>query len=173
MLSIVLAAALAAQPSIDSLYSCTTIEDDSSRLACYDALLGRHRGAVAKAPPAAQDKAVHAESGTPPAAAATEHAVADEKDFGLSAEQRERRDAAAGKPPKPDQIRARVVSSRVTRSGRQVVTLDNGQQWIEVEPSRYPPFREGDEIRIRKAALGSFLASGPHSGTGIRIHRLN
>lgn len=66
-----------------------------------------------------------------------------------------------------------VQSATMTASSRLLLTLDNGQQWVQVEPSRRQYFFEGETITIKKASLGSFLATGPRSGTGIRVRRLD
>jgi hypothetical protein len=61
----------------------------------------------------------------------------------------------------------------MTATGRLLLTLENGQQWVQVESSSRQRFFEGDSITIRKASLGSFLASGPKSGTGVRVRRID
>jgi hypothetical protein len=62
--------------------------------------------------------------------------------------------------------------STVTRSGRDrwLVHLSDGSTWRITEPSRFPP-RIGDPVKIRRAALGTFVASfdGDRS---LRIERL-
>lgn len=185
MLSFLVAAGLLAQPNIEAVLACTKIDDDDARLACYDVQLGRAPGAAladgprAPGAPAAATAAV--EAGTAPVAAAVAAPAPQagaaparpEDDFGLTAERRDARDAETGRAEKTDHITAIVKTAKMTASGRLLVTLDNGQQWVQVEPSRTQYFFEGDRITIRKAALGSFLASGPKSGTGIRIRRLD
>jgi len=189
VLGFLVVAGMLAQPNIEAVVACMKIDDDRSRLACYDAQLGRTpsaarvaqagrqqapeglsvtAAAVDAAPPAVAPAAVAApaaEAGAVPASAAD--------DFGLTAEQRDVRAAGKQKIGETDHITAVVKTAKMTASGRLLVTLDNGQQWAQVEPSSRQYFFEGDRITIKKAALGSFLASGPRSGTGVRIKRLD
>jgi hypothetical protein len=98
---------------------------------------------------------------------------APEEEFGLTPAQLEERAREETKPRELEQIEVRVVSVERTASGRAVIVLENGQRWLETEASRRQHFRPGDLMKIRKAALGSYLASGPHSGTGIRVRRID
>jgi hypothetical protein len=188
VLSFLVAAGLLAQPNIEAVLACMKIDDDDARLACYDVQLGRAPGAVRtdgpRAPGGPTAAAAVVEAGTAPAATAAAAVAAPaaqasaapvrpEDDFGLTAERREARAAETGRTEKTDHITAIVRTAKMTASGRLLVTLDNGQQWVQVEPSRTQYFFEGDPITIKKAAFGSFLASGPKSGTGIRIRRLD
>jgi hypothetical protein len=173
--------------SVEALVACMSIDDDTARLACYDAQLSRQpsSGAAASPPSVSTKEAVaatvapapSAPVGQAPTAAAPAPApvapVSNPQDaFGLTAEQREARAAKSKEVAKVDRITATVVTAKMTVSGRLLLTLDNGQQWAQVEPSRQQYFYEGDPITIRKASLGSYLASGPKSGTGIRIKRI-
>jgi hypothetical protein len=45
--------------------------------------------------------------------------------------------------------------------GQVVITLDNGQTWLQNEPMDYFPLKAGDSVVIRKAALGSYLLFAP------------
>lgn len=161
MPGILLALGLAVSPgiTIEALVACTNIEDDGARLACYDLQFGRQPSPV-----------------TAPAAAAAAPAVQagarSEDNFGLTAEQRDSRASGSRKNKQVERIVAQVLSAQMTASGRLLLTLDNGQQWLQVEPSPRQYFFKGDPITIKKASLGSFLASGPKSGTGIRIRRV-
>jgi hypothetical protein len=184
VLSFLVAAGLLAQPNIEAVLACMKIDDDDARLACYDVQLGRAPGAAPADGPRALGESAAAttvvETGTAPVAAAVAapaaqaSAIATQSgdDFGLTAERREARSAETEKAEPIDHITAVVESAKMTASGRLLVTLDNGQEWVQVEPSRTQYFFEGDRITIKKAALGSFLASGPRFGTGIRIRRV-
>jgi hypothetical protein len=188
VLSFLVAAGLLAQPNIEAVLACMKIDDGDARLACYDAQLGRAPSAAQANGPRTSGGSAAAtavvETGTAPVAAAATAVAAPaaqasaaparpEDDFGLTAEQRDARAAETKRADKTDHITAIVKTAKMTASRRLLVTLDNGQQWVQVEPSRTQYFFEGDRITIKKAALGSFLASGPRSGTGIRIRRLD
>ena len=189
MLGFLVAAGMLAQPNIEAVVACMKIDDDRSRLACYDVQLGRTPSATGVASAGAQQApegpaaaTVAAQPAPPAVAPATVAAPAApagavpasaEDDFGLTAEQRDARAAGKQKVDETNRITAVVKTAKMTASGRLLVTLDNGQQWVQVEPSSRQYFFEGDQITIKKAALGSFLASGPRSGTGVRIKRLD
>ena len=189
MLSFLVAAGLLAQPNIEAAVACMKIDDDAARLACYDVQLGRAPAAPAT-PPAdrpqtatgaatatavaeADTAPVVAAAAVAPAAPASAVPVRPEDNFGLTAEQRDARAAETQNAERINRITAIVQSATMTASSRLLLTLDNGQQWVQVEPSRRQYFFEGETITIKKASLGSFLATGPRSGTGIRVRRLD
>lgn len=132
---------------------CARIPDDRDRLACYDAAF-RH----APAPPAPA-------GATPPAAAPAN----PEAEFGLSVNEKEKRRGTNS----TDQIRSVVTEVVSNRSGKDAFRLDNGQQWILTEVPPQTVIRSGDLVEIRRASLGSFLASVPGSGRpAVRVRRL-
>lgn len=178
---------LAANVDPTALATCTTIDDDRQRLNCYDALL-RPAGpavpgdaavapvvdaagsgvAVAAAPAAAGP--VPAAAGPVPAAAAAAP-VNPVEEFGLSAEQRLAKQQPVQAPKEMDSIEARVAVVRQLRNNRFALILENDQIWMQVEPTSRQRFFVGDQIRIRRASLGSFLATGPNTGGAIRVRR--
>lgn len=188
---------LAANVDPTALATCTTIDDDRQRLNCYDALL-RPAGpavpgdaavapvvdaagsgvAVAAAPAAAAPVAaapaaagpVPAAAGPVPAAAAAAP-VNPVEEFGLSAEQRLAKQQPVQAPKEMDSIEARVAVVRQLRNNRFALILENDQIWMQVEPTSRQRFFVGDQIRIRRASLGSFLATGPNTGGAIRVRR--
>jgi len=176
--------------------ACAAIEADDVRLRCYDAYF---RGPAAPEPPSAaaqppaaapapapvpvpvpaplpRDASVlpeQAAAAAPVAPAMSTPQRAPEEEFGLTPAQLEERAREESQPRELEQIEVRVVSVERTASGRALIVLENGQRWLETEASRRQHFRAGDLMKIRKAALGSYLASGPHSGTGIRVRRID
>jgi hypothetical protein len=167
---------------------CALIEADDKRLSCYDAhFRGRkvevqsperagqeERSPLAAGPPAdgslTPGRAVEPEPRAPAAGAKVR---APEEEFGLTPAQLAERDREDSSAPELDQLEARVASLERTGAGHFVLTLDNGQRWIEVAPSQRVRFRAGESVTIRRAALGSFLARGPNSGGGVRVRRLD
>jgi|LauGreDrversion4_2_1035121.scaffolds.fasta_scaffold01007_16 hypothetical protein len=59
----------------------------------------------------------------------------------------------------PDFIEDRLQSARLSADGKWVFTLTNGAVWGQTELKGIRSPKVGDAIRIRKGALGSFLAS--------------
>ena len=175
VLSFLVAVGLLGEPNVEAAIACTKIEDDGARLACYDVQFGRARPpplAPQVAGPQTPEVPAVVSVAAPAAAQASSIPARSKDDFGLTAEQRDARASSIEKTERIDRITAIVQSAKMTASSRLLITLDNGQQWVQVEPSRMQLFFEGDQITIRKASLGSFLASGPRSGTGVRIRRI-
>lgn len=180
MIATWIAIGLALSVSQAELDRCLGVEDDGARLACYDRLFERgDRAAPAGALPAAALPAAGAQAAaTPPAAAARETpavqaatpaavpsaAPAPEAAFGLSVEKRPE--------GKVKSIGGRIVEVESSATGRHVIVLDNGQRWRQLEATTMPPFSDGETVEIRRAALGSYLATVPDSGrSAVRVRR--
>lgn len=153
----------------DSLESCARISDDARRLACYDGLAGRvmQGTAVAAVPSPAPETTPEIATVLAPAPAAAAAApvaaapVAVERvaEFGLSEQARKERE-----PEKwVESVTARVTNVGQTASDRYVITLDNGQVWVQSETNTRAILAPGDTVTIKRAALGSFKLSGPRS----------
>ncbi len=145
-LSLATCLALGGLPAVPAqdLASCRTIPDDQPRLACYDALAGR------PAP----------DGGTTP-----------EELFGLEAAasaerlQRERGDEPLQALEQP------VANVAADRFGKLRIDLANGQVWKQVDDDRLH-LKPGDLVRIRPAAMGSYLLSLATGGRAIRVRRV-
>ena len=126
------------------LASCRTLPDDQQRLACYDALAGR----------APQD------AGTAP-----------EELFGLEATasaerlQRERGDEPV------EALQQSVATVSADGYGKLRIGLANGQVWAQIDSDRLR-LKPGDAVRIRRAAMGSYLLSLQTGGRAIRVRRV-
>jgi hypothetical protein len=188
---------LAAGIDQQALNACAAIDDDNQRLACYDGLFrptappsrnatagetglpataplraveAAPAGAAAVAPPAPPLAAAPSVPAPAPEVTASPPAPASPAEkFGLSAEQVEARRPDA--TPEIESIESRVVAVRGLPRDRFVLTLENSQVWEQTEPTPRQRFYAGDAITIRKASMGSFLASGPNSGGPIRVKR--
>ena len=132
----------------DTLADCRAIADDAARLACYDALAGS--AAPLAAAPA-------------PAAAATTPSA--EEMFGRDTESLRR---ATG--VELDEITGTVAAVQTAYGGKIVLQLDNGQVWAQVDTTPID-LRTGEAIRIRRAALGSYLLSEVGHNRSIRVRR--
>jgi len=72
----------------------------------------------------------------------------------------------------PKEITATVILIEMRRSsGALVVSLDNDQVWMENQRSEYFPLKVGDTVRIRSAALGSYVMFAPSKRT-TRVTRI-
>ncbi len=170
------ATASAATVSSDDLSRCASIASPSTRLACYDALAHR---APEHVPPAAASLSATPAAGAPPAPAApaattstaipSPAAVAaaaspdDAPSFGLSAVQRHV--AVVG----PKQESGRIVSLGTNQAGHSTIVLDSGQTWTVLDDDGW--VSNGDQVTIKRAALGSYLMTTPSHHT-YRVHRV-
>lgn len=170
--------------TLEAVSGCVPLASDRERLACYDAAMGRTPAAAVAAQPAEAPAGTDARPSGPsaivaapvpapvpaPVAAAGTTAVAGTpepvEDFGLSERARRDREGVIA----TTSITARITSVGQTTDGRQAVTLDNEQVWVQVEAATRVRLRTGDEVTIRRAALGSFILSKPNSGS-MRVRR--
>jgi hypothetical protein len=148
----------------DTLATCAQIQADAQRLACYDGLAGY--GASGTRP--------HIAATTPavPIAAAPATAVATAAanpvaDFGLLPPAIKQRDPENW----VESITAQVKSVTRNAEDRLVITLDNGQVWAQSETKPSAVLKPGDLVRIKRAALGSFMLVGPRSVSS-RVRRV-
>lgn len=176
----------ASSPSlVDALRACASRHDAAVRLECFDRLarqatattagatsMSSHQppNAPAQAAPSLTSNTGLERSAGPPSSVASIPATepakppadgprrADEvADFGTRGGPLDERHEARG---------LRQISAVVTRIGHRpygqlVVALDNGQVWLQREPTDYFPLKAGDAVIIRRAALGSFLLFAP------------
>ena len=177
-----LACAATAQGSDGSLSACRGIAEDSARLACYDALAddaGRSASgnpAAAAAAPAAAGQPVTAPASPaaarPPAvpANASKAAATPEELFGRNAKQSQDIALRATGASQIDHMDARVSSVRPDANGKLVLALENGQVWSQLDSTRLL-IKAGEEVRIRRALLDSYLLTPAKGGTAIRVRR--
>ena len=78
---------------------------------------------------------------------------------------------AAGRPePVPERFTA-TISKIEWRNGVFVVTLDNGQTWIQSERDSRIQLEPQESVTVRRASLGSYLLAGKQ-GIAARVRRL-
>jgi hypothetical protein len=70
-------------------------------------------------------------------------------------------------------IESTIRSASMNNNGRWVIELADGARWIQADSRglNFPP-RAGQPIRIRRAAMGSYLAN-VNNQTAIRVRRIN
>jgi len=69
-----------------------------------------------------------------------------------------------------DRIEARIVEIRNSASGKAVITLDNGQVWMQTESSR-ARLSVNDKVTIRRRSFGSYMLH--NKKTAIRVKRIS
>jgi hypothetical protein len=152
-LALASSATLAQTPLPAEFVSCSRIQTNGERLACYDravAYLSEPAGTKAAAPTPETSFGLQASVPQPPAAAVP---------------------AEAAKSEEVSSITARVTEITSDREGKKVVALDNGQTWRELGKTGFITLKTGDEVTISRAALGSFMMSVPN-GKPLRVRRV-
>ena len=151
-----LSSASAADALSDKLLACADKADDASRLHCFDAAVAGLRktpaapAAATVAAASAAPKATSAAAAAPPAAApAAAAAVSAEDRFGARGDLRPETQSAV------NEITGTVTEVSKKPYGELVVTLDNGQVWAELAPSKVK-VKVGDTVKVESGALGSF-----------------
>ena len=151
-LALVSSAALAQTELPQEFVTCSRIQNNGERLACYDravAYLSQPADRQSVAPSAEASFGLQAGAPQPAPSAATQKEESHEV----------------------SSITARITEIGSDREGRKVVTLDNGQTWRELSKSTYVSLEVGDEVTISRAAFGSFRMSTT-SGRPLRVRRV-
>ena len=193
-------ASIAAARAGEQGHPCASIPSDAARLACYDEAFGRpvgsetgaraagteagattgvEAGSKAMAPPAsaaavtaaaASTRAVGVES--PSAATATAVPRADaEADFGLTEADKRALDPERAEKTQLTSIKATVASVTRRPTKELVVTLENGQVWVQSESVTHVTLKVGDVVTIRRASLGSHMLIAPNRAA-MRVRRI-
>jgi len=150
--------AICASPGPGDLARCAAIDAPDQRLACYDTLAGRppDRGAPALSAAASAPSTPGGHADSAPAQASPAQIPAstgeDPRNFGL-------------------QAHVTQIIQSATGFGRPILVLDNGQTWIFTEAPDDSRLGSGDEVTIKRAALGSFMLTTP-SHHSYHVHRL-
>jgi len=144
--------AASAPPVPPSLLACRNLQDDGERVRCYDTQIAKLTGeAVARSTAATSTAARFGQETLPPAA------------------------QPKSQLPEETALLSRVSALSKGRSGTYTISLANGQVWRQEEASQVAQFfRVGDNVRIEKAALGSYHMSTASTGAKnwIRVTRI-
>jgi hypothetical protein len=150
-----------AQSVPPSLRACTAETDDARRLACFDREMAR----MSESKQTDQPPAVAAAPAQPPLSA--------EEQFGRSgAMVREERDRRHAESTELKELKATVTKVTTRALGELVITLDNGQIWLQQTADAHFDVSVQDRITIKPAALGSYLMVAP-SRRSTRVTRLH
>src|SRR5882724_11311829 len=110
-----------------------------------------------------------------PAVAATPAAVAtpNADKFGMSNElARKRAEARQEVDTTPKELRGAVTDIKAKPYGELVLTLDNGQVWLQNEANTTFIIKVGDGVVIKAAKMGSFMLT-TSGGATTRVHRIH
>ncbi len=156
---------IACAASLEAAEKCKTIPDDPTRWACYDEVFGKPVGAGAQPLPAAAGAsagAAHEQTAVP---------ANPQAEFGLSDAARRARASETARESFPDSVSATVTKVGWRPSEEMILTLADGQVWVQLEPDTRAKVKAGDTVTIKRAALGSYLLVTP-SGMATRVKRL-
>jgi hypothetical protein len=147
------APATAAESTDEALLACADEPDDARRLRCFDAAVaGLRRARATPAASAAAPSSAPAPAASPPAPAAAPSA---EEQFGARGDLRPDSRTALS------EITGTITALSTRPYGQLVVTLDNGQVWAELAPSKLK-LKTGDTVKIEAGALGSYRLVAPN-----------
>jgi hypothetical protein len=137
----------------ERLAACSGERDDALRLACYDEVAQLATAARKQAAPT--DASINTKT---PQSKPESKPESAEDSFGVyGSEVARKRGAEEGKTgTQLKRLTATVTAISKRPRGELVVTLDNGQVWLQKETQSYFPIRIGDEVAITSGALGSF-----------------
>lgn len=69
-------------------------------------------------------------------------------------------------------IEAKLTDARQTQDGKWLLVLEDGARWAQTDTANIRTPKPGDVVRIRKAALGSYMAN-INGRPAIRVRRLS
>jgi hypothetical protein len=92
--------------------------------------------------------------------------------FGMTADIARKRDPVAVPKSENESLAGKIAALWEAPRGEYIVTLDNGQVWMQTEPRSRIRFEVGEAVQIEHGALGSlWLAADHHRKTQVkRIH---
>ena len=154
--------------SDSELLECQAIQTDTARLACYDKAMGRATSEMTAVPEsvATQDTAIEDSD-------SEQETISDidpEELFGISANETEKVIEEAIGIESIDAIEARVTEVYRNPVGKLIVVLENQQRWKQLD-SKHLRLAPGEEVRIRRGAMNSFLMAKSGGGLSIRVKR--
>lgn len=91
--------------------------------------------------------------------------------FGLTKSEMRERDPALAAPAEPEQIEATVARIDDRPGGQRVITLDNGQVWLQTEVKSLGALAAGDRVTIRQGSFSSYRLLTP-AGVPLRVRRI-
>ena len=150
--------------ALGRVYACRTITDEAQRLACYDGAVGNLQTAQSTGNLVAVDRQ-HAEQ-------------VDREAFGFSLPSLSRifGDSRSSNPSAPqfervDNLQLEVASVVARRNMPSVFRMTNGQVWVQIDNEVARNVREGGQVSIERASMGSYLMHVEAGGPAIRVRR--
>jgi hypothetical protein len=159
-----------AQALPPSVRACASERDDARRLSCYDreiARLAQDSGAVAA--PSATAEVTTAAAAAAAAVSPAPTAAPDAK-FGYRGDIARKELDEQTATETVDRLEATITEVSSRAHGELVITLDNGQVWVQKAPDSKMQLKAGDQVTIKKASLGSYMLVA--AGRSTRVTRV-
>ena len=139
------------------LLDCRAIPKDAERLACFETQTAAIDAAEAKRDVVIIDR--------------DQATKARKEGFGLPT-----KGLVVGKPAPTDEgitdVTSTIREARTLNNGKWILVLESGARWVQTESNTIRDPKPGNSIRIRKAALGGYLAN-INGRTAIRVRRID
>ena len=146
----------AAAGSDSAFLACGSEKDDARRLACFDAAVAK-----AKSQPAVASAAT---------AAAAAPTLTKEEKFGLRGDLKQEKAKEVPELAELESLSGKVTKVAAKPHGQLIVTLDNGQTWMEIQANSGLRVKVGDQVTVKSGALGSYsLVANGRSGKVTRV----
>jgi hypothetical protein len=172
-------------PALEArLEACAAHADEAARLKCFDleVELLRMRGRAAQTPAEAGSGTPDVPASAPPAAAPAPApaksaatpapAPVPQPDAAPASDLFAIRKAPSREEQRDALLTARAVKATASAGGPELrIELDNGQVWVENEHKANLSIAVGEEVRIKPAAMGSFVLLA-ESGLSTRVRRI-
>jgi hypothetical protein len=143
---------------LQQVLDCRTVADQTARLACYDAAVGKMDQAEKSGDIVVVDRDQVRE--------------AKKAAFGFEMPHFTLFDRGE-KPEKIDQVAGVAAEAYVNKDGKWVIVLEDGAKWVQVDGEAvYNAPHKGSKVDIRTAAMGSFFMK-VDGQRAIRAHRVN
>ncbi|MFZ2030286.1 MAG: hypothetical protein WAU68_08260 [Vitreimonas sp.] len=148
--------------ALDEVYACSQITDEHQRLQCYDNAVGRMHEAQNRGDLVAVDR--------------QQAERVNREAFGFSLPSLGHLFGGGGghiiAPEDVAEVAAHITRISQDRSGHATFTLDNGQQWQQIDDENPRAARTGGDVRVRRATMGSFLMHVEAGGPALRVRRV-
>lgn len=159
------------------LIKCRALASAVARLDCYDQFIDRDTSSKqqksnAVAPEHDSEAAVALGTNTIDGAAEVAGDISQEALFGKNAMEMRKSVQKATATDEIDRIEARISKMRLSAAGKAIITLANGQVWLQIDSSS-ARLSADDRVIIRRASLGSFMLNKVGNKKSIRVKRIS
>jgi cell shape-determining protein MreC len=139
--------------NLDALKACTRISNEIARLSCYDGVVVSFDASLATEITARKQETLTRQT-EKKRLAELKSAQNKVDSFGANNLPPERQPEVRVKIP--DVLEAKIETISYDPFNNIVALLDNGQTWVQTESQALPRVRPGDDVQIKRGALGSY-----------------